>query len=66
MITFTESQIATFDAQERELFNALAAKANAKVEAEDGGFDVRAYLARRSERDAEEARATEELERSFI
>ena len=66
MVTFTESQIATFDAQEREIFNALAVKANAKIENEDGGFDIRAYLARRAARESDEAECARQLANSFV
>ena len=66
MVTFTSDQIATFDAQEREMFNALVTKANAKVEAENGGFDVKAYLAKRNAFEAEEEKCRQELERSLI
>lgn len=66
MVTFTSDQIATFDAKEREMFNALASKANAKVEAENGGFNVREYLAKQKARETDEEKYLQDMEKSFI
>ena len=53
-IVFTESQIATFTEAERELFNSLKEKAKATIEVENDGFDVKAYLEKRKQKESEE------------
>jgi hypothetical protein len=53
-IVFSEQQIATFTEAERELFNSLKEKAKATIEAENDGFDVKAYLEKRKQKESEE------------
>ena len=53
-VVFSEQQIATFTEAERELFNGLKEKAKATIEAENDGFDVKAYLEKRKQKEAEE------------
>lgn len=52
-IVFSEEQIATFSAEEKEEFNRLMAKANATVDDEDG-FNVKAYLEKSKQKEAQE------------
>lgn len=51
-VVFSEQQIATFTEAERELFNGLKEKAKATIE--NDGFDVKAYLEKRKQKQAEE------------
>lgn len=63
-IVFSEEQIATFSAEEKEEFNRLMAKANATVDDEDG-FNVKAYLEKRKQKEAEEENYRQFMEDSF-
>ena len=62
-VIFTEEQIATFSAEEKEQFNSLMNKAGATV---DGGFDIKAYLEKRKQNEAEEETYRQHLEQSFV
>ena len=64
-IVFSEQQIATFTEAERELFNSLKEKAKATIEAENDGFDVKAYLEKRNMKEAEEEKYRQFMEDSF-
>lgn len=64
-IVFTESQIATFTEAERELFNSLKEKAKATIEVENDGFDVKAYLEKRNQKEAEEEKYRQFMEDSL-
>ena len=66
MITFSKTQLNTLTTEERELLENLVSRGKATVEPENGGFDVRAYLARRTANEAEEAECAQELEASFV
>ena len=65
MVTFSQAQIDTFNDQEREMFMELAGKVNAQVEDEDFGSVVKAYLAKKAAKDADDEKYRKELEESF-
>lgn len=65
MVTFTQSQIDTFDEQEREMFMGLIGKVNAQVEDEDFGSVVKDRLAKQAAKDADNEKYRKELEESF-
>ena len=63
MITFSQANIESLNAQDFESLQALAAKAGATI---GNGFDVEAYLYRIEAKNQEEAEATKRLEQTFI
>lgn len=64
LIIFEESMIETLSIEEKAIFNSLVQKANAKTESEN--FDVKAYLERRKQNEAEEEQYRQQLEQSFV
>ena len=64
-ILFTESQIGTLTESERELLNSLKEKAKATIEPENDGFDVKAYIEKRNQKEAEEEKYRQFMEESF-
>lgn len=64
LIIFEESMIETLSIEEKAMFNSLVQKANAKTESDK--FDVKAYLERRKQNEAEDEQYRQQLEQSFV
>ena len=65
MITFSQQQIDSFNATERKLFDELVAKHKATVVDDENGFNVKAYMAKKTEQIKQDAEYQAAMEKGF-